>query len=264
LILFNKDSKQILATLNSHNKAISNVLFNSHHDSIISSSLDKKVIVWKFTTQTESYSPVSIYNDHSAAIPGLTLHPSGNFLVTGSQDKTWKFYDLEAAQSILSNETNSAITCSCFHPDGILLGFGDENNVISIWNVLTNKIVAQYEGHTQSVTSLSFSENGYHLASGSNDGTVKLWDLKNSRNFKTFEIGSNVNCVKFDESGNYLSAGSSAGSVHVYQNKVWEEISKQTEHKKSVTGVGFGKDAQFMASVSLDRNLKFYSGTLKK
>jgi pre-mRNA-processing factor 19 len=36
---------------------------------------------------------------------------------------------------------------------------------------------------TPQVTSLSFSENGYHLATAAADG-VKLWDLRKLKNFK--------------------------------------------------------------------------------
>eukprot|EP01080_Neovahlkampfia_damariscottae_P003594 gene3594-6329_t len=265
LSIFNKDSSQILSTLKGHTKQVTNVSFNSNYDSLVSSSVDKTIRVWSFDSKKEEYTTNSIIKEHKDVVTDLTLHPSGNYLVSSSNDKTWKFHDLNTAKTILSNDTLDAkIQTCCFHPDGILLGFGDSNNVISIWNILENKIVAKYEGHTNEVVTMSFSENGYHLATGSTDGTVKLWDLKNSRNFQTFEIGSAVKCVNFDHSGNYLSVGSASGSVQVFQNKIWEEISKHQEHKKEVTGVCFGRDAQFLASVSLDRNLKFYSGTLKK
>ena len=44
--------------------------------------------------------------------------------------------------------------------------------------------VAKFEGHRGAICSLSFSENGYYLATCASDG-VKLWDLRKLKNFKT-------------------------------------------------------------------------------
>lgn len=44
--------------------------------------------------------------------------------------------------------------------------------------------VAKFEGHSGSICGMSFSENGYYLATCAADG-VKLWDLRKLKNFKT-------------------------------------------------------------------------------
>ncbi len=45
---------------------------------------------------------------------------------------------------------------------------------------------ATLPGHKGAVHSLSFSENGYYLATAADDG-VKLWDLRKLKNFKTLD-----------------------------------------------------------------------------
>ena len=52
-----------------------------------------------------------------------------------------------------------------------------------IWEVKQQKNVASFEGHAKAIRSLAFSENGYHLATASDD-CVKLWDLRKLKNFK--------------------------------------------------------------------------------
>ena len=45
---------------------------------------------------------------------------------------------------------------------------------------------ASFTGHKGAVHSMSFSENGYYLATTADDG-VKLWDLRKLKNFKSIE-----------------------------------------------------------------------------
>lgn len=66
-----------------------------------------------------------------------------------------------------------------------------------------------------------------------------------------------MNSVKFDTSGVYLAAGSS--DIRIYQVKVWTELKKLTEHKDKVTDIGFGRDALYLASTSLDRHLRIFT-----
>ena len=62
----------------------------------------------------------------------------------------------------------------------------------------------------RSLTVAAFSENGYYLATGAADATVKLWDLRKLKNFQTLQPagGAAVHAVRFDYSGGFLAVGS--------------------------------------------------------
>lgn len=48
---------------------------------------------------------------------------------------------------------------------------------VQLWETGTGKLKASFAAHERQVTSISYSRDGRTLASGSSDGTIKLWDL---------------------------------------------------------------------------------------
>ncbi|MDD5391642.1 MAG: AAA family ATPase [Thiothrix sp.] len=113
------------------------------------------------------------------------------------------------------------------------------------------------------VNSVAF-DGGGQLASGSSDGTVKLWDVKNGELKQTLQAQSRVNSVAFD-GGGQLASGSYDGTV-----KLWDVKSgalKQTLQAQSgVSSVAFDGRGQ-LASGSYDGTVKLWdvkSGALKQ
>ena len=48
---------------------------------------------------------------------------------------------------------------------------------MKLWDTSTGENTFTLEGHTQAVWSVAFSPDGKQLASGSSDGTAKVWDV---------------------------------------------------------------------------------------
>ena len=95
-----------------------------------------------------------------------------------------------------------------FHPDGVIFGTGTASNLVRMWDTKTCGNVATFEGHTGVVNSVSFSENGYHMASASDDGSVRVWDLRKLKVLREVAVEGKARSVAFDASGKYLACGS--------------------------------------------------------
>ena len=64
-----------------------------------------------------------------------------------------------------------------FSPDSSLVAFAAHDQSIRLVDPRSNKEVRSLTGHTQEITCLAFFPDGRHLATGSRDHTVRIWDL---------------------------------------------------------------------------------------
>ena len=102
------------------------------------------------------------------------------------------------------------------------------------------------------------------MASGSDDKTVKLWDLRKLKCLKTLTGEAPFNCVSFDHSGTFLATGSD--TVRVLDVRKWRTLVTLSESTKAVHGVSLSHDAQVCGRVGncVYRNLLGHSMCLGK
>jgi target of rapamycin complex subunit LST8 len=77
--------------------------------------------------------------------------------------------------------------------------------------------VLALEGHTGNVTSLGFHKDGRYLYTGSEDGTLKVWDLSNPYCSRSFDVGAPVNSVCLRTDRDEFITGDQNGFV-----KIWD------------------------------------------
>jgi len=77
----------------------------------------------------------------------------------------------------------------------------------------SNKSIKTLKGDNDCVMSVSYSPDGKYLASGSCDGTIKIWDVNTGNCLKTF---SGHNDVSYSPDGKYLASGSRDGTIELW------------------------------------------------
>jgi len=269
VIFFSPARQQVVSTLAGHTKKVTDVAFHPTQHTLYSASADRTVCVWgeKPDGQFDARGPLGV--QHAGDVTGVSVHPCGDYLATGSLDDTWAFVDLASgaalAQVASPPEPKKGIECVQFHPDGLILGTAGASALVKLWDVKTQANVAKCEGFSGPVKTISFSENGVFLASASADNTVRLWDLrklnKARSNFRNLVLpeGFVVQHVAFDHSGNYLAIA--GNDIRIYNTKTWDELCCLRAHEQPATRALFGRDATGLISASMDRTVRLWAPT---
>jgi U4/U6 small nuclear ribonucleoprotein PRP4 len=94
--------------------------------------------------------------------------------------------------------TPSAISTPIALLDSRSLPFSGLDAIGRVWDARTGRTAMVLDGHVQSILGLDFSPNGYQLATGSGDDTIRIWDMRASKALYTIPAHtSNVADVRF-------------------------------------------------------------------
>ncbi|KAF0714828.1 Aste57867_3660 [Aphanomyces stellatus] len=175
-----------VATLRGHSNVVFSVNFNPQGTLIASSSFDDSVRIWDFRTGRIA----RMIPAHSDPVTAASFNRDGTLLVSSSYDGLCRIWDVASGQCLntltLSNElTNDPIvpvSYARFTPNGKFVLVSTLDGKLRLWDYVRSRVLKTYSGHVNSSFCIfnAFSVVGSHaqIVSGSEDGSVVLWDVQ--------------------------------------------------------------------------------------
>lgn len=205
----------------------------------MSGGSDKAVHVWDLS---DPAAPARVLTGHTATVWSVAFSPDGHSVASGSADGTTRIWDLRQANpnpSVLGQLTRAATTTRdrpCF----------------------SDLILA---AHPNDIYSVTFDKDGSELATGSADGTIRLWRLNNlSAPFRVLTGHTDYVCsVKFSPDGMTLASGSGDNSIRIWNlRKPGTASTILSGHSGNVLAVDFSPDGTRLASGSEDKTIRIW------
>lgn len=152
---------------------------------------------------------------HSDEIWHTEFSTDGKFLATVSNDNITRIWNVETKSVVAQTpEQRGAWKCSYF-PDGkrfAVASSSNSNPVVVIYNSENAAEVFRLIGHPKRVRAVDVSPDGKLIATGSMDGTVRIWDAQTRTELRKFDFtekekGTEIHDVQFSKSGKKLVIG---------------------------------------------------------
>lgn len=224
---------------------------------------------------------------HSARINNIHYTADGTRIVTVSEDKTIKIWDVDTGKMLRKFESQigqgpeGMLYASSLSPDGNLLAVAgykvstEKENYIVLIDLEKGVQVATAIGHVDVINSLAFSGDGKYLASGSADQTIRIWKLAGQETLPlllSIPVNGIVTSLSFNSRTQDIAVAFESRDVVVFPLATLEQgLAKPIprvfkHHKGAVEKVVYSPDGAYLASSSLENELLLWKpdGTLLK
>lgn len=182
-------------------------------------------------------------------------------LASGSNDKNISLLTCSTsrfkAQKALPPHSGT-IRDVLFTSDGLLVYGGGISPEIQVTDIQTYQSVVSLSGHTDQVLALGILPGGL-LASGGQDNTVLLWDMRSRLPVSTLSLDLAI--ASLASSGDHLVTSHLDGSCAVYNLNTFKCLSTYTAHSKECRSVryrpvtGHGQRKSWVLSGSYDKTV---------
>jgi WD40 repeat protein len=165
--------------------------------------------------------PKEPLRSHIGAVHAVAFSPDGRWLATGGVDGTIPLIDRASGQPVHSFRGSLLVTNLAFSPDSQTLaattnGIGPS---VRLWDLAT-RAEQTAAGHTKLVAGLAYHPAGNRIATGSLDGTARLWETSPGVepgpvfDFRHTRPAAAA-AVAFSPSGRHLAVGLGNGLIAV-------------------------------------------------
>lgn len=231
--LLTNERKWTPVTLNGHRETVVGAWFGPESDTIYSISRDGAVFIWKLTEAPYNPDPSDpdytkwkwriykkhFFNQNQTKVVSATFHRPSQMLIVGFSSGIFGIWELPDFTNIhtLSISQKKIDTC-IINPSGEWLAFGSAKlGQLLVWEWQSESYVLKQQGHYYDVNTLSYSPDGQFIATGGEDGKLKVWNTFSGFCFVTFQDHSaGITRLEFSKKNQIAFSASMDGTVRAY------------------------------------------------
>uniref|UniRef100_A0A8B9HYD9 Apoptotic protease-activating factor 1 n=1 Tax=Astyanax mexicanus TaxID=7994 RepID=A0A8B9HYD9_ASTMX len=174
-IVLEVPSGNTLATLLGHTKTVHHCLFTADGQTLITSSEDTTIRVWRW--RTEECLILAGHKEPVRKFHLLGSSSSSPALLSWSFDGTAKVWDLSCGKKLQDLECHKgAVLSGDVSTDGSLFSTASADKTAKVWSCASWEMVFSLKGHKACVRSCRFSWDGKRLATGDDNGEIRVSD----------------------------------------------------------------------------------------
>ena len=170
-------------------------------------------LVWLWKTDTAEPLLILIEAADGCTLETVAFHPDGNrvavggidYLSTGERDGAVCVWDLTTKLKTVTFDFG--VYAVAFDASGRYLAGAGINDHVYVWDLSTNDLVFELEGHQEKINTVAFSPDGCYLLSGGDDMTLRVWDILSGRLLVARAFDTAVQALAFSPDGSTVYTG---------------------------------------------------------
>ncbi|HWO18301.1 MAG TPA: PQQ-binding-like beta-propeller repeat protein [Kofleriaceae bacterium] len=207
-------------------------------------------------------SPTLIRNlaGHAAAVLACAMTPDGQRVVSASDDRTLKVWDLATSQEAWTLAGHAAWVRACaVTPDGRHVVSASDDKTLKVWDLATGQETWTLAGHAAWVRACAVTPDGRRVVSASDDNTLKVWDLATGQ--ETWTLAGHADVVRAcvaTPDGRHVVSASDDHTLKVWDLATGQETWTLAGHANAVRACAVTPDGRRVVSASEDHTLKVW------
>ncbi len=252
--LWDTATGRFLAVWRGHRDWVSDLAFSPNGQLLASGSYDTTVKLWDVNTGT----CLATFGEHSGAVKAIAFSPDGRLLASASDDQTVCLWDIQAhTLRQLLPDLGDRISTLCFSPDTQRLAIGGDR-LVALWTLGSDHLLTLTR-QSQQVNQMCFSLDGQTLASASEDGEVKLWQIDTGTCNATYALPlSPLHALTIGLDGQLQAWGVADSALQQWDVQTGQCVQRIAESSDSVHKIKFCPSGHRMASGGNDAPIKFW------
>lgn len=245
-----------------HNAPITGLDFHPAGTALATGASDGCITIWPFAAED---GPQRLA-DHLGRIATVAFAAGGQLLLATGADRTVQLRRANDGAAVWSQAAPGPVQAAVLAPDETMLALATDDRQVLLWQLtagtdqaLTVARSLSLSGHTNRVRCIAFRPDGSGLASGGDDGRVRLWRSSDGAAVGALRgHGDAVRSVAFGAHGQVLASAGDDTTIRLWNALSGAPIRVLQGHQAAVSDLAFAPDGKLLASASADRSVKIW------
>ncbi|KRX64275.1 Transcription initiation factor TFIID subunit 5 [Trichinella sp. T9] len=199
---------------------------------------------------------------HSSPVYGVSFNRSGEFVLSCCLNGEIILWNLLTRTRIADYRMQMLKGLDVkFGPyDGYFVVSDYHSGGALMWSMECETPVRAFIGHLSTVNCVAFHPNSNYVATGSNDRTVRLWDLLDGKCVRLFTGHQDaIQSLYFSDDGHILASGGLSGQVMLWDVAMAARLEGFKHSDRGVSGLAISRDGSTVAWGGADQKVMLRS-----